>query len=142
MAIKTVVRETLMVNARVVWLENDVEDYELRSSSDKEQTRLPDFTWQPKNLFLAITDVLMMNMDDLGLMAFKRFFTLSLGGKKDVKVGLSVPAKIAKSVPLSPKETEIMNSLVREATERSQLPQVVTKINEYIGNRADGISEV
>jgi len=57
--IKRVVRETLHVNAPVVWIENNIVDYELENSIDGEQSLLPginfkkefcpsDFLWKVK----------------------------------------------------------------------------------------------
>lgn len=140
--ISRIVRETLMVNAPIVWIENEYEDYELPKSEDHQQSRLPDDTWQPKNLFVAISKLLIENKDNLGLMAFKRFFTLSLEQKKRVKMGHFVKAKIAKNEQLSWKETKIMNSLRREAMVGSQLPQVTSMINEYLERRASTILQV
>ena len=110
--IKIVIRETLKINVSVVWVENNIEDNELSATDDGEQTKLPDGTLQPKNLFLSIADLLKEHRDDLGLMAVKRFFATSLDEKKIPKLGFSISAKIADTTALSAKETEIMNELL------------------------------
>jgi len=130
--IKGVVLKTLKVEAPVVLIENEFEDNGLPKTSDGEQSKLPDGTLQPKNLYLAITEVLKEAKDDLGLMAVKKFFGESLSKHISPKIGSSTLAKIAASENLSSKEMEIMHKLIEETTEGSQLPEVDTNINDKI----------
>ncbi len=140
--IKGVLLKTLKVNAPVVYIENETEDNELEETEDREQTKLPDGTLQPKNLYLAIVGVMKEANDDLGLMAIKKFFGESLSNKINPIQGLSVPAKNASSESLSSKETMIKNNLIKASMEGSLLPEVDTKINEYLNQNAKKLNEV
>jgi GTPase SAR1 family protein len=67
-----IIKETLGVPAEAVCLENSYNKFKLEVAGD--QTRLPNGTLQPKNLYLAISSRLRENEDNLALMAYKKFF--------------------------------------------------------------------
>jgi hypothetical protein len=67
-----IIKETLGVPVEAVCLENSHQKYKLEVAGD--QTRLPNGTLQPKNLFLAISSRLRENDDNLALMAYKKYF--------------------------------------------------------------------
>ena len=90
--IKKAVLNTLKIDVPVVCIENDYEGHQLEMSPEKHQSYLPDYTMQPANLFHAITDLLKMNNDNLGLMTFKHFSISAVSVMTSLH---SVPAKIA-----------------------------------------------
>ena len=140
--VKRVVLETLGVNPPVVFIENEFEDYELQLSDDGQQSKLPDGRWQPNNLFFAVTDLLDLNNDHLGVETFKHFFSTSLSTEKLVEVGRPFPAKNATKMELNAKETEIFNILNDEAIAGTKLPEVATLLNNYISQNASKMTEV
>jgi hypothetical protein len=125
----------------IVYIENDFEKCCLKVSSNGEQSWLPDGTMQPKNLFMAISTLLKNNGDDLGLMAFKRFFALSMNDRKNVKTRMSVTTKNAELRTLDSREISIFNELMKEANEGSQLPEINVKINQYVDQHRTSVSE-
>ena len=140
--VKRLVKETLKVDPPVVFIENMFEDYELEPSKDGQQSKLPDGRWQPNNLFFAITDLLLANGDHLGVETFKHFFGTSVTRKKKIMVGTSVEAKIESEEPLNSKEMAIFNILNDEAVAGTHLPEVATKIQNYVSRKAVILSKV
>ncbi len=73
-SLKAIVKETLGVSAEAVFMENKYEAFNLEKCGDQTKLRIHKGELQPKNLFLAITERLTKNKDDLALVAFKKFF--------------------------------------------------------------------
>jgi GTP-binding protein EngB required for normal cell division len=73
-SLKAIVKETLGVSAEAVCMENNYEEFNLEKDGDQTKLRINKGELQPKNLFLAITERLTKNKDDLALVAFKKFF--------------------------------------------------------------------
>ena len=140
-SVKNVIKQTLRVDAPVVFLENDYEDYRLKMSECGNQSKLPNGTWQPNNLFFAISDLLKTNGDALGVETFAHFFKTSKQ-TKDVKVHASVAAKIAAREALNSEEHKILRVLMNEGIEGSQLPEIIMKANEFVSKNGTALSEV
>lgn len=137
--INEVLNKTLGLSAPVVWIENAFEEAELERRTDC--TVLPDGTLQPKNLFLAITDLLAMNQDNLGIVTMKEFFAKN-GKQVRFDVGYSTHAKDAKAEGLSSREMEIVRGLQEDAIVGTQLPEVTSKIYAYLDKHKATIAEV
>ena len=142
--IKKLINDTLKVaHVPVVCIENDIEGNELEMSEDKEQSLLPDKTLQPNNIFLAIAELLRNNNDDLGLMAFKKFFSISTAKeRKNAEKRLSIPAKIAADQELDGEERRILKEMINTANQGLRLNQIENSINEYVDRMGANISEV
>lgn len=124
-------RTVLQTPIPVVLLENDVDSYNLEKVGD--YTKLRDGALQPKNLFMAITDMLLENKDDLGLIVLKQFF--ADGGKKVFRwrAGFSVDATDSYKGELCNAEIQILNEIEQRHKSSGKLSEVESKIEAYVG---------
>ena len=101
---------TLGVEAPVVWLENDVEDFNALEKVG-EFTLLPNGEQQPENLFTVCRMLLNKNRDGVGLSTFKASFD-SPRVKTQCKVGPhSIPATDSTKDAISGDEEDLLNTL-------------------------------
>lgn len=139
-SVKNMIKQTLHIEPPVVFLENAYERCGLKMSG-RYQSRLPDGTWQPNNLFFAIADLLRDNKDILAVETFKHFYKTS-EQEKNIEVYSSCRAKIAKEDQLDSEETKLLNALKNEAIKGGQLPEIITKANEFMTTNGWSLTEV
>ncbi len=126
--IRAVVLEAIHIDAPVVCLENLPDDFNLEKVGD--YTRLPDGTLQPKNLFQAMISVAKDAGDEFAQHCLSTYF--DLGPQKfGRETGLCEPARTS---GLNSKERKLLESLKEDLTINRKVPEVVKKIDEFIGN--------
>ena len=130
--LKSVILQTLQVDAPVIFLENEHEDAEWPTQGDC--VVLPDETLQPENLLEAIVDLMRAGNDSFGKHCITHFFAQN--GNADVmqNVGLDIEAKDAKSEQLNGKEMEFLRELEGNSSTGTLMPPVAQRITDYLSS--------
>ena len=140
-SIKRLIQQALRVEPPVVCIENDYEEWGLKTTKRGYQSKLPDGINQPNNLFLAIANQLREIEDNLGLQTFKHFYKTS-EQKKNVHEYTSSRAKTAKEQQLNSEETKLLNALMDEGKGGGQLPETITKAKEFVSTKGSALTKV
>lgn len=138
--VNDIIAKSFGFRAPVVYIENKFEDHELEMTGEKkEYSRLPDGSIQPKNLFKAITDMLVTNEDALAIEAFKAFFVSP--DNMNPTCADEVKAADYKKAGFNHEEKEI-HADMQEAGRSSNKTEVESWIRDYLEKNSAHITQV
>lgn len=148
--VNQILKETLGIQAPVVWIENDTLGhvsytlyviiqilnawYNTIYSQDLDHindwTLLPDMTPQPRNLYQTIADLFKDNNDRLGLLILNAFFA-DKNENVRMSIGMQCQSKVARQEALNDKERELLDIFLNDSVGDPYLPEVMVKFGNF-----------